>query len=159
MSKFKVIGKSMGHGFDIGEIVTLHVDDETDEKSYIGKSGQYYVKDTSLEPYTPSRFELGKTYKTREHEEYTCIYIADNGKAWLVSGDSPAYVWDADGRSISLTPAWDVVFGPVVEWVSTCGSWAKKATKHPEANYKYALEFPMVNGVPDFTQAKVTPCT
>lgn len=64
--------------------------------------------------YTPPRFEIGKTYKTREHEEYTCIHIADNGKAWLAYGDSAAYVWDADGKSISLSHEWDVVWEPIV---------------------------------------------
>jgi len=31
-----------------------------------------------------------------------------------VSGDSTAYVWGADGKSISLSPEWDVVWEPVV---------------------------------------------
>jgi len=112
-----------------------------------------------VDPAPAPRFEIGKTYKTREHGEYTCIHVADNGKAWLVSGDSPAYVWDADGRSISLTPAWDVVWESVGEWVDTTFLFDKSDNKLYHTAFgepALTVSFPMVNGVPDFTQAKVT---
>jgi len=135
------------------------------------KDDPLYFTHWEVEPAPAPRFELEKTYKTREHGEYTCIHVADNGKAWLVSGDSPAYVWDADGRSISLTPEWDVVFGPVVEWASLnvaivkdndgklwSGHLEGDNRPYTDANY-VNLSFPLIDGTPDFTQAKVTPCT
>ena len=68
--------------------------------------------------YTPPRFEIGKTYKTALHGEFTCIHVAGD-YAWLAhdfgnGAEGAAYVWNMEGKSISLSPEWDVVWDPVV---------------------------------------------
>ena len=117
--RVKVVANTVGHDFeDQTHVIIDYVYSDGTYKAYkVGdsRSDWWSVTNDDIAPIaTPSRFEIGKTYKTREHEEYTCIHIADNGKAWLVCGESAAYVWDANGKSISLSPEWDVVWEPVV---------------------------------------------
>jgi len=110
------------------------------------KDDPLYFTHWEVEPAPPSSFEIGKTYKTREHGEYTCIHVADNGKAWLAFDDSPAYVWDDDGKSISLTPEWDVVWEPVTETVSEDVEIAGR---------NVTIEYTLVDGVADMGTVKV----
>ena len=54
--------------------------------------------------------EAGKTYRTAMGE-FECIYV-EGGLAWMKSHySSTAYVWTRlDGKSISLSAPWNVVF-------------------------------------------------
>ena len=96
-----------------------------------------HTDDIELIP-TP-RFKVGEAYRTRAHgDNYKCINVNEDGSAHLAFDTrTPAYVWDADGRSLSLSSEWDIVFPPVVE----------RKTVIVSVDYK--------DGVPDWSTAAV----
>ena len=97
-----------------------------------------------------TRFKVGETYRTRTHgDNYKCISVNDDGSAHLAfDARTPAYVWDADGRSLSLSSEWDIVFQPVVE------------TKHHavtvEGN-RLTIVYKVIDGKPDTDNAQLVP--
>lgn len=105
---------------------------------------------SDLEIATPTRtLTPGQTYTARNGSRHVCIYV-DGGNAWMLSdggGNTPAYVWTIDGKSISLNSEWDIVFEPVRETVSF-----EIDTYHGIVG----LEYQTINGTPDWSTAKVT---
>lgn len=105
-----------------------------------------YVRD--LEPIPSTRFKVGETYQTRAHgDNYKCINVNEDGSAHLAfDARTPAYVWDADGRSLSLSSEWDIVFPPVIE------------TKHHavtvEGN-RLTIVYKVIDGKPDTDNAQL----
>ena len=52
-------------------------------------------------------FEVGKTYKSKGND-HKCICVRGNF-AWLISAsNSPAYVWDMTGKSLSLSDEYNI---------------------------------------------------
>lgn len=107
------------------------------------------------------KIEVGGRYTSVNGNKWECIFIRD-GVAWLagVNRDGAvggaAYRFNLDGTHICLNSSYDIKFEPGVEWVDTKGSWAKKGD--PQHNhYQYRLRFPLIDGTPDWSQAKVTP--
>lgn len=69
-----------------------------------------------VSPVTTITFQIGETYTVKRGDNYKCISVNDDGSAHLAfDARTPAYVWDADGRSLSLPSEWDIVFHPVIE--------------------------------------------
>ena len=116
--------------------------------------GHYEVDDQimhtdDIELIPMPRFKVGETYTSQNGDNYKCINVNEDGSAHLVVDVcTPAYVWDADGRSLSLSSEWDIVFPPVVE------------TKHHavtvEGN-RLTIVYKVIDGVPDTDNAQLVP--
>ena len=96
-----------------------------------------------------TRFKVGESYISRNGNAYKCINVNEDGSAHLAfDARTPAYVWDKDGRSLSLAPEWDIVFQPVVE------------TKHHavtvEGNW-LTIVYKVIDGKPDTDNAQLVP--
>jgi len=123
--KVKVVANTVGHYFEDQENVTIE---------YVYPDGTYRAKSNDSEWWcvtdddithiaTPSRFEIGKTYKTADQGNVTCVYIHPNGQALCLFDRhhdklNSAYVWNADGTYDSALPSaagpYRIVFEPVV---------------------------------------------
>ena len=108
-----------------------------------------HTDDIELIP-TP-RFKVGETYQTRAHgDNYKCINVNEDGSAHLsFDAHTPAYVWDADGRSVSFGSDWDVVFPPVVS------THYHKVYAHGEER---ETRYNLVDGKVDWSSLEILPC-
>ena len=60
--------------------------------------------------------EVGKTYETKQGEEFTCIAVNDT-HAWLCCGaNETAYVWTQDGKAM-LGPSYDITTPAREFWI------------------------------------------
>jgi len=114
-----------------------------------------YFSSLEVEPYTPSRFEIGKTYKTAQHGEVICVYIHPNGQALCLFDRhhdklNTAYVWNADGTYDSALPSsagpYRIVFEPIIETVSE---------DVEIAGQDVTIEYTVTDGVADMGTVKV----
>lgn len=157
MSKFKVgdrvrlVGNTSESYNDVGDVGII-VEIERDQFR-VEVSGRHNYANWSpvedLEPIPTTRFKLGETYTARKGGEYKCINVNEDGSAHLAfDARTPAYVWDADGRSLSLSSEWDIVFPPVIE------------TKHHavtvEGN-RLTIVYKVIDGKPDTDNAQLVP--
>lgn len=94
-----------------------------------------------------TKFKVGETYTARNGKQYKCINVNSDGSAHLASKDrAPAYLWDADGRSLSLSSEWDIVFPPIIE------------TKHHAVTVegkRMTIVYKVIDGVPDTDHAEL----
>lgn len=121
--RVKVVANTVGHYFeDQTHVIIDYVYSDGTYKAYkVGdsRSDWWCVTDDDVEPIAaPSRFEIGKTYKTALHGKFTCIHVAGD-YAWLANdfgngASGAAYVWNMEGKSISLSHEWDLVWEPIV---------------------------------------------
>lgn len=160
MSKFKVgdmvrvTGNTCAHGFENGSNIFIKevVGGEVVGGYYFayGINGESWaINDQDLEPAPTTRFKVGETYTSQNGNAYKCINVNEDGSAHLaLEARTPAYVWDADGRSLSLSSEWDIVFPPVVE------------TKHHavtvEGN-RLTIVYKVIDGKPDTDNAQLVP--
>ena len=155
MSNFKVgdmvrvTGNTCAHGFENGSNIFI--------KEVVGgycfaygiNGESWAINDQDFEPIPTTRFKVGETYNSRNGGNYKCINVNEDGSAHLaVDARNPAYVWDKDGRSVSLSSEWDIVFQPVVE------------TKHHavtvEGN-RLTIVYKVIDGKPDTDNAQLVP--
>ena len=62
-------------------------------------------------------FEVGKTYETKNDNEFECIAVTDCF-AWLKTGKhGTAYVWTLEGQSVSLSHEFDIKPKPREYWI------------------------------------------
>lgn len=172
MSKFKVgdrvritgrNGKLGDHKFDIGQVVVLSsrekFHDDNDLRLIAWRSGEWYIDEEEfvMADSVINTIQLNHQYTSKNGQKWECIAIKD-GIAFLSSGgEGDAYRFLLNGENLSQGGGlWDIKWEPVVEWVNTKGSWAKKGEMHPN-HYHYNIRFPLIDGKPDFTQANVTP--
>lgn len=175
MSKFKVgdkvkiVGNSNPmHHFAIGDVVDVTSLSGYGEYGEIelrgrcawqepGETSTQYLSMSDIEPVTPTTtFTIGQTYKTASGRDVTCIALREDGGMFGVFGTdrTSAYGWDGEGNYLcavsSECPPYRIVFEPVVEWVH-------------EDRELYGIHlniaFQVVDGVPDWSRAVVTPCT
>ena len=162
MSKFKVgdrvriVQETYGHEFNIGDVVEITKVTETDYQAR-SKDDYWWILDCEAELVSKaSKFTIGQTYKTAGDHTVTCIALREDGGMFGVFGTdrTSAYSWDGEGNYLcavsSECPPYRIVFEPVVEWVH-------------EDRELYGIHlniaFPVVDGVPDWSRAVVTPCT
>ena len=157
MSNFKVgdmvrvTGNTCAHGFENGSNIFI--------KEVVGgycfaygiNGESWAINDQDFEPIPTTRFKVGESYQTRAHGgNYKCINVNEDGSAHLaVDARNPAYVWDKDGRSLSLSSEWDIVFPPVV---ST--HYYKVFAHGEERETRYNL----VDGKVDWSSLEILPC-
>ena len=156
MSKFKVgdmvrvTGNTCAHGFENGSNIFI--------KEVVG--GYYFaygingeswaINDQDLEPAPTTRFKVGETYTSQNGNAYKCINVNEDGSAHLAfDARTPAYVWDADGRSLSLSSEWDIVFPPVVS------THYHKVYAHGEER---ETRYNLVDGKVDWSSLEILTC-
>lgn len=110
------------------------------------------------------KIEIGKEYTSENGHRWKCIHI-DGDYAWLVpvGEKSAAYVFKTDGANISQGGGeWNIKFEPVVEWVEHDLNYDKIVHAsfydgHDREGVNLRIRFPLIDGTPDWSQAKVTP--
>lgn len=167
MSKFKVgdrvrvIANEYGHEFDIGEVVTIIKVCPDDYQAESDDGDAWWVIASELLPVPQvNTLTPGQTYTSANGNKWECIFVRD-GKAWLVgvfdgNAEGSAYDFDVDGTASWVMEydraAYSIVFEPVRETVYTHNSiWNG-------GKFKYKVSVDMVDGTPDWSTAKVTPC-
>ena len=127
-----------------------------------------YVEPTTKPTY---HFTIGQTYTSANGSKWECIFVRD-GKAWLVGvydgvAEGSAYAFDIDGTASWACNAdeYRIVFEPVRETVTVrgnvyTGTNGSKylASGHGERGDNINITFDLINGTPDWSTAKVTPC-
>lgn len=172
MSKFKVGDKFLvvdaGDHCAVknGDVVSLHENDGSSMKYYENKDGGIVcIADDRLKPLsTTNTLQVGQTYTSENGDEWECIFVRGD-VAWMVgvySGEveGSAYAFDIDGTASWAcigAEQYNIKWGPKRETIHTKGSWAKKGMPHPNY-YHYNITFDTIDGKPDWTTAKVTPC-
>lgn len=163
MSKFKVGDRvrvivsgedaEYWHSHEVGDIVEI-------EKVYV--DGDYEASNQTMmphwiEPAPTNTLTVGETYTSANGNKWECIFVRD-GRAWLVGmydgkAEGSAYCFDVDGTASWTAErdraAYNIVFEPVREtgsrWVDIHGQTV-------------CITFDLINGTPDWSTAKVTPC-
>ena len=113
-----------------------------------------------------TKIEVGGRYTSVNGREWECIAVR-GGNAWMVGdyGDGitgPAYMFNLDGTHICLNSSYNIKFEPVVEWVEYELNYDPKGCAsfydgHDLEGTNLTIRFPVIDGTPDFSQAKVTP--
>lgn len=172
MSKFKVGDKVVvtGYGYvnrngnvtrvedhgvmvDSGNLLGEH--ERSDDKS---EFHLFFLNHSAL-LVAQNTLQVGETYTSENGCEWECILVRD-GKAWmsLPETDGPAYVFNIDGTNISQGgETHNIKWGPKRKTIHTKGSWASKGMPQPN-HHHYNITFDTIDGTPDWTTAKVTPC-
>lgn len=109
--------------------------------------------------------QVGQTYTSENGSEWECIFVRD-GMAWMAGfysdGEpSTAYIFDIDGTNISQGGgSYNIKWGPRRETVKTRFSVgvANKYALDGVDNHVANITFELIDGTPDWTTAKVTPC-
>ena len=165
MDKFKVVANNAGHGFNIGDIV---VRDNLNPDQYWHEDMRdwWMCGEEDVEPYTTNTLTVGETYTANNGSKWECIYVRDD-KAWMAGifeGDmnGVGYLFTLDGVSLSLNDQYNIKFEPVVEVLTVQGGFVtgslENTTVHPNyADHEFTLTINLIDGVPDWTQAKVDP--
>jgi len=170
MMKYKVgdkvkVAAFHRHHFDIGEVITIQKVNDCDYCASNGKE-MWYMRDSEIEPYTPPhQIEVGGKYTSRNGNSWECIFVRD-GVAWLNHGDTTAYCWNVDGTPICLGAGseYTIDLGPKVETITVKGSIHKGSsggwvTFHSDmGDHKFTMEVTTLDGKPDWSTAKITPC-
>lgn len=112
--------------------------------------------------------QVGQTYTSENGSEWECIFVRDR-KAWMLGvyldgASGAAYEFDIDGTASWAgglgADAYNIKWEPKRETVKTrfsIGVWNKDdvgGSIHTDAN----ITFDLIDGNPDWTTAKVTPC-
>ena len=162
MSKFKVgdrvklvgdeypsVGLHIGHEYTVSRMSLsgnpeIRGDDGEDWLFF--ESEVEFVQDKS-------HFTIGQTYQTAERGEVTCIALRDDGGMFgAMHGADTAYSWNADGSYRNALPhecpPYRIVFAPVV---THHNHYAE--TKHGDV----MIDYDVIDGNPDWDNAKVTP--
>lgn len=105
--------------------------------------------------------QVGQTYTSENGNKWECIFIRGD-KAWLIgvfdgTAEGSAYQFDTDGTASwaggNESDGYNIKWGPKRETTNF-------ALKHESGDFaSYAtLTYDLIDGTPDWTTAKVTPC-
>lgn len=120
-----------------------------------------YFSHSEVEPYTPANtIKLNQQYTSKNGHKWECIAVRCD-VAWLVAGNGKgaAYTFKLDGTNICQGGgAFDIKWEPVVEWVEdTLGYDTNDRHIYSTlGDVKINVSFPLIDGEPDFTQARIT---
>lgn len=110
------------------------------------------------------KIEVGGEYTGYNGHEWKCIAV-DGEYAYMRNQDAPysaAYCFKTDGTNVSQGGGdWDIKFEPVVEWVENDLNYdpngrASFYDGHDLEGTNLRIRFPLIDGTPDWSQAKVT---
>ena len=130
------------------------------EVTHVYHTGDYEVgwqtmHPNDIEPVTTYPFTIGQTYQSKNGNKWECIAIKGN-VVWLAGdygngAEGSAYAFELDGTPICLGSDADryrIVFAPVV---THHDHYAE--TKHGDV----VIDYDVIDGKPDWDNAKVTP--
>ena len=164
MDKFKVVADNAGHEFNIGDIVVR--DHLNPDKYWHEDMRDWWMCDEEdVEPYTTNTLTVGETYTSANGHKWLCIAAGDEYAHMQSACDpkSAAYCFTLDGTNLCLGGGvWNIKFEPVVEVLTVQGGFVtgslENTTVHPNyADHEFTLTINLIDGVPDWTQAKVDP--
>lgn len=131
-----------------------------------GNENHLCFKDDWIEHAAPENtIQLNETYTSKNGQKWQCIAVRGD-TAWLVagSGKGAAYTFKLDGTNICQGGGeWDIKWKPVVEWVELPITYDAKRQNmtgghlYNDGYVRANINFPLIDGVPDFAQATVTP--
>lgn len=121
--------------------------------------------------------QVGKTYTSENGSEWECIFVRE-GKAWMLGvypdgASGSAYDFDIDGTASWAgghgSSGYNIKWGPKVESVSIPATYVVEGggmrfifNGHYEYEYKevfkVSITFELIDGTPDWSTAKVSPC-
>lgn len=123
--------------------------------------------------------QVGQTYTSENGSEWECIFVR-GGKAWMVGvysggAEGSAYAFDIDGTAswascagddgynIKWVPKRETVSIPFLPSKDNKGEWwsanSDSVTEHVGCGgYSCRVTVDIIDGTPDWTTAKVTPC-
>ena len=111
--------------------------------------------------------QVGQTYTSENGMEWECIFVR-NDMAWMAVmfdgsiGGSAAYVFNIDGTNISQGgDTYNIKWGPKRETVTKraqYGSGEFFPGHYGDSATPLFITFDLIDGIPDWTTAKVTPC-
>lgn len=139
---------------------------------WFGSDAVELVSDTPTNTLTQ-----GQTYTSANGNKWECIFVRD-GKAWCVGvhdgkAEGSAYDFDIDGTASWAIECnrdvYNIVFDPERETVTRYVTYvdyggAKSGFYHELGGYggktatTLAITFDLINGTPNWSTAKVTPC-
>lgn len=164
--RVRIIANEYGHEFDIGEVVTIVKVCADDYQAKCDDGEVWWVIASELIPAPQhNTITTGQTYTMASGRKMRVIHIED-GKAFGVflndngtASLNSAYTWDMDGEYqnavAGVRDEYRIVFEPVRETV-TQEFGPLDGINYFHGNVKVSIE--TINGTPDWSTAKVTPC-
>lgn len=159
--KVRVVASNCGHGFEIGEVVVVIGAYDGRIKATDGIA-KWLMTPEEYEPVAPNRIVVGGEYTGYNGRKWKCIFV-DCDHAWMTMDmKSEAYVFKTDGTNISQGGGeWNIKFEPVVEWVECDLNYDPNGCTyfydgHDREGVNLIIRFPLIDGKPDWSQAKVT---
>lgn len=115
--------------------------------------------------------QVGQTYTSQNGSEWECIFVR-GGKAWMLGVYSDGVSGSAYEFNINGTAEWagghgcegyDIKWEPKRETIIVMGGVVignmECTTVHPEyAYHRFNMQVDTLDGTPDWTTAKLTPC-
>lgn len=147
--RVRIVGNRYAHHFDIGEVVTI-VSVNQEDKDYLAENSSkedWYVVETEIEP--ADVFTIGEEYTDKNGMKWKCIHIREDGNAVLDNG-TDVIVNYADGSNMD---GWDHLDFSFTKSATCGGTYCMPVTGEC---HKYRIHFDIVNGKPDWQNAKVT---
>lgn len=112
--------------------------------------------------------QVGETYTSKNGDEWECIFVRGD-VAWMVgvySGEveGSAYAFDIDGTASWAcigAEQYNIKWGPKREtyrqrMIRAKGGEIREATEWER--HDFIIEYDLIDGTPDWTTAKVSPC-
>lgn len=166
--RVRVVMDTYGHEFSVGSVVTV-TEAYGDTVNATDGVENWFLCAAEYEPIVPNRIVVGGEYTSENGNKWKCIHI-DGDYAWMAPEGmkTAAYVFNTDGTNISQGGGdYNIKFEPVVEWVDRMVSISDEGSYHCGNNtddptyggfaQPVRIRFPLIDGTPDWSQAKVTP--
>ena len=119
-----------------------------------------------IEPIHQNTLQVGQTYTSENGDKWECIFVR-NGKAWMAGVfdgvvEGSAYMFNIDGTNISQGGGtYNIKWGPKRETVTRAIDYVDGGFfngDHNVSGEELSITFDIIDGKPDWTKAKVTPC-